>query len=148
MTRLFRPSLLPELWQRVPITMVTTALLIAGWTYRHFSASSGAMLRSHASAHDTVPSASNPLPATPSSIQPASATHARVSAFRRVWVAPNEIDYIAEDVTIRILRPIPKSRSVRRRNKPVNIGDEVTIHYFAGQESLAETVAQSLAISK
>ena len=148
MTRLFRASFLAKLWQRVPITMVTTALLIAGWTYRHFSASSGATLRAHAAAHDTVPSASNSLPATPSSTQPASTTHARVSAFRRVWVAPNEVDYIAEDVTIRIFRPTPKSRSVRRRNKQVNIGDDVTIRYFAGQESPAETVAQSLATSK
>ncbi|MGD1081924.1 MAG: GAF domain-containing protein [Candidatus Sulfotelmatobacter sp.] len=53
------------------------------------------------------------------------------SAFRRVRVGQNEVDYIAEDVTIRQFRPRAKYTQVSNRNELVNIGDDVTVRYFA-----------------
>jgi hypothetical protein len=53
------------------------------------------------------------------------------SAFRRVRVGQNEVDYIAEDVTIRQFTPRAKYRQVSNRNELVKIGDDVTVHYFA-----------------
>jgi hypothetical protein len=52
-------------------------------------------------------------------------------AFRRVRVGQNEVDYIAEDVTIRQFTPKTKYTQGSNRNEPVNIGDDVTVRYFA-----------------
>ena len=48
--------------------------------------------------------------------------------FRRVWVSRNEIDYIAQDVTIRRFGPNALSRLLGYDQ--VNIGDDVTVRYF------------------
>jgi len=57
--------------------------------------------------------------------------------FRRVRVGPNEVDYIAEDVTIRKFEPIHPQPQVRRTGKEVNFGDDVTVRYFAKSPALA-----------
>ena len=51
--------------------------------------------------------------------------------FKRVRIAPNEVDYVSEDVTIRHFetRPvIPQVRSGVR--KEISFGDDVTVRYF------------------
>jgi hypothetical protein len=144
-----RRSFLSRLWQRWPITIITITLTIIGWSYRYFSASSATMLRPRAAARDITPRPASILPATqPCYTEPARARHARASAFRRRWVAPNEVDYVADDVTVRIFNPAPKSRPTKRWDKEVNIGDDVTVRYFAGHDSLAETIAPSSVASK
>ena len=55
---------------------------------------------------------------------------ARVSAFKRVLVGPNEVDYLAEDVTIRTFTTRPINRRIRGLKNEVRIGDDVTVRYF------------------
>src|SRR5579864_178253 len=52
------------------------------------------------------------------------------SAFKRVRIGQNEIDYIAEDVTIRHFTQEPAPLQMRRGNKQINIGEDVTVRYF------------------
>ena len=57
--------------------------------------------------------------------------------FKRVRVGPNEVDYIADDVTIRTFEtPHPKPL-VRADGKEVSFGDDVTVRYFAKSPALA-----------
>jgi len=56
------------------------------------------------------------------------------TAFRKVRIGPNEVDYIAEDVTIRYFmnsktRPQPNV-------KLLNIGDDVTVRYFSSESAV------------
>jgi hypothetical protein len=55
--------------------------------------------------------------------------------FRRVQVSPNEVDYLAEDVTIRRFTVAPKQQQIqpqiRGGIREVNFGDDVTVRYFA-----------------
>jgi hypothetical protein len=74
-------------------------------------------------------------------------------AFRRVQLGPNEIDDIAEDVTIRHFTPTLAPRRTRRGYKEVHIGADVTIRYFASNQALAPrprpvSVDRSLPLSK
>jgi hypothetical protein len=52
------------------------------------------------------------------------------SAFRPVRLGQNEVNYIAEDVTIRQFTPKTKYTQGSKRNEQVNIGDDVTVRYF------------------
>jgi hypothetical protein len=58
-------------------------------------------------------------------------TAAPNSAFRRVRIGPNEVDYIAEDVTIRQFRTVPAKPQTQNSEKETNFGDDVTVRYFA-----------------
>lgn len=51
------------------------------------------------------------------------------TGFRRVRVGPNEVDDIAEDVTIRYFEA-PANLKMRRNMKEVNFGEDVTVRYF------------------
>ena len=53
------------------------------------------------------------------------------SAFRRVRIGPNEVDYIAEDVTIRQFRTASARPQTQSSEKETNFGDDVTVRYFA-----------------
>jgi hypothetical protein len=57
-------------------------------------------------------------------------------AFRRIQFGPNEVDYVAEDVTVRhfITRP-PKTRA-RSVWKQVAIGNDVTVRYFSNDSTV------------
>jgi hypothetical protein len=52
------------------------------------------------------------------------------SAFKRVRVGKNEVDYVADDVTIREFRPAPSQTDAHASAKQVNIGKDVTVRYF------------------
>ena len=58
------------------------------------------------------------------------------SAFRRVQVAANEVDYIAEDVTIRHFTHKPVPSRVQRGYNEVHIGADVTIRYFPSKPAV------------
>lgn len=58
-------------------------------------------------------------------------------AFRRVQVGPNEIDYIAEDVTIRHFTPTLAQPRLQLAHKEVYLGADVTIRYFASKPAIA-----------
>ena len=53
--------------------------------------------------------------------------------FKRVRVRQNEIDYIAEDVTIRRFTPTPAPPQVPVGEKQADFGEDVTLHYFASK---------------
>jgi hypothetical protein len=57
--------------------------------------------------------------------------------FKRVRVGPDEVDYIADDVTIRKFEPIHPKPQVRNTGKEVNFGDDVTVRYFAKSPAVA-----------
>jgi hypothetical protein len=52
------------------------------------------------------------------------------SSFKRVWVGKDEVDYVADDVTIRHFRPQPAPKKSGLLSKQVNIGKDVTVRYF------------------
>jgi GAF domain len=56
-------------------------------------------------------------------------------AFRRVTVGPNEVDYIAEDVTIRRFTIASPKPHARPSVKEVNFGDDVTVRYFTNDSA-------------
>ena len=58
-------------------------------------------------------------------------TAAPNSAFRRVRIGPSEVDYVAEDVTIRHFNTVPARPQTLSSKKEVNFGDDVTVRYFA-----------------
>lgn len=65
-------------------------------------------------------------------------TKAPSSAFRRVQVGPNEVDYIAEDVTIRHFTAIPKPQRASGRYQKVESGTDVTVRYFASKPTAVQ----------
>jgi hypothetical protein len=127
-------SFLRNLWRRWPITIVTTAIAvpIASWSYMHMSDSSRLTARAYA-AEKSVPAKPSGavLEANPSQAQAVTKKHRALPAFRRVEVGGNEVDYVAEDVTVRIFTPAPKAHLVQRGSNQVDVGDDVTVHYFA-----------------
>ena len=61
-------------------------------------------------------------------------------AFKGVRVGPNEIDYVADDVTVR--KFVPEAPPLKRvtGNYEVEVADDVTIRYFVRKpSSIAET---------
>lgn len=60
-------------------------------------------------------------------------TKAPSSAFRQVQVGPNEVDYIAEDVTVRHFTTIPKPQRAPSRDQKIPSGTDVTVRYFASK---------------
>ncbi len=60
------------------------------------------------------------------------------SGFRLVRVGQNEVDYVAEDVTIRSFKPKPAPRQVRVGEKRVDFGDDVTVRYFASKPDASQ----------
>jgi hypothetical protein len=54
-----------------------------------------------------------------------------LKGFLRVRVGPNEVDEIAEDVTIRYFETTPVKSKLRRTMKEKKFGEDVTVRYFA-----------------
>jgi signal transduction histidine kinase len=57
-------------------------------------------------------------------------------AFRRVQFGPNEVDYVAEDVTIRHFITRPARKKARSVWKQVAIGKDVTVRYFSNDSTV------------
>jgi len=57
--------------------------------------------------------------------------------FRRVRIGPNEVDYVADDVTIRHFEIRPAKPKIRRSSqKEISFGDDVTVRYFANMPAI------------
>jgi hypothetical protein len=121
---------------------VVAALVIASWiAYDHRPASpvdATALHRSNA-ASQQVASAPAKAPANRIAKPQTAAngtqdTKAASSTFRRVRVGQNEVDYIAEDVTIRHLTTKPALPRVRGGYKEVHIGEDVTVRDFVSHK--------------
>lgn len=71
---------------------------------------------------------SNILAPPPATFVAANPQHPK-SALTRIRVSPTEVDYIADDVTIRHFTSKPETTHARYRQ--VDFGDDVTVRYFA-----------------
>jgi hypothetical protein len=161
-----RAAGISAMWRRVPITTVTIALVSAIWLYDYVSvspASASATPRTSASVDHPVPIPSKPLleskPAN-SRTQTGRAqdAKARFSGFRRKRVGQNEVDYVAEDVTIRLFTPNSAPMRVPHVSRQVHIGQDVTVRYFEYEPALgsktrpgsaaAQSQERSLLVSK
>lgn len=121
-----------QFWQVATCVAVSVMLAIATWT----------VYRSHSAATTNVPALSTDrvsrqeLPGKLLSAgmkeeqlgNGAKLTTAKASAFKRVRIRPDEVDYLAEDVTIRTFSAIPR---IHELENEVRIGDDVTVRYFA-----------------
>jgi GAF domain len=121
-----------QFWQVATSVAVSVMLVIATWT----------VYRNHSAATTNVPTFSTDrvsrqeLPGKLLSAgmkeeqlgNGAKLTTARASAFKRVRIRPDEVDYIAEDVTI---RTFSTKRRIHDLENEVRIGDDVTVRYFA-----------------
>lgn len=137
-TRLMQPAKPPFLDQfgwNIAAVFIAITLVAASWiAYDQRTAS--ALPRSNTTVQQPSPVTAEPFAASRTSkTQIAGSgmedTKARGSAFRRVRVGQNEVDYIAEDVTIRRFTPKHAQRQVLVDTRQVNIGNDVTVHYFA-----------------
>ena len=61
------------------------------------------------------------------------------SAFKRVRIGSNEVDYVTEDVTIRNFKSVPAKPEARSSEKELSFGDDVTVRYFAYTPTTAAT---------
>jgi hypothetical protein len=155
------------LWRRWPITTVAIALAIGIWAYDDISASSAA------DSATLMPSATVPY-APPIPFEPLVGSHhssttrraagrardskAALSAFKRIRVGQNEVDYVAEGVTIRLFTPRPTPTRAADLNRQLNSGVDVAVRYFANKPALVpqtrpdsvatQSLERSLPISK
>jgi GAF domain len=91
------------------------------------------------SSSSTITAPKQPVPAVdqqtaaPTSLKPHASMRdagAPTASFKRVWAGKDEVDYIADDVTIRHFRPLPTPKKSAVWSKQVNIGNDVTVRYF------------------
>ncbi len=128
-------------WRRVPITTVTITLVIGFWLYDYVSVSSAATAsapRASIAVLNAPPIAIQPVPVSqPTSIRnekpkktrrPHQRTTTR-SAFQRERVGQNEVDYVANDVTIRLFTPENAPARPAHASRQSHFGKDVTVRY-------------------
>lgn len=64
------------------------------------------------------------------------------SGLKRVRVSPNEVDYISEDVTVRVFSDQPAVAKKRAPRKVAHIGNDVTVRYFTPVQSTSRPVGR------
>lgn len=133
----FQSDLFSSLWRRLPIAIITLAVVMVAWMYHHFEESTAMDLRT-ARSYGPGQSAPRGSLKPPSGIHPSTRGRAKeskepLSAFKRIQVGPNEVDYVAEDVTMRVFMPRPVRTPVDLAERKVNYGDDVTVRYFASK---------------
>jgi hypothetical protein len=143
-----------------PVVGVITALVIAAGSIldeHHLSSPAAISLRDSSSVQTPNVATQGKLPvvptsaATPNSVprrrlaaRETADANAPSSAFKRVQVGPNEVDYISEDVTIRQF----KTQQNRNGYKEVQVGDDVTVRYFNSKPAVAAKTRPVSAISQ
>lgn len=138
--RLFalRPDLSPKAqWNALAICLVIGLAVAAAMT-RHESrvlrvADPPVQSETTATSTQTPPVSADLISSSEMRAQTATAVReagAPSPAFKRRRVGNNEVDYIAQDVTIREFRSAPAPTSRRAFPKQVNIGEDVTVRYF------------------
>jgi len=158
-----RRAFLHDLRLDVAAALVAIALGLAGWiAFDHRLAETtrdSARTRSNAFSQHVFQTTPEPSPARRASKPPiapdgAKSTKASGSSFQRVRVGPHEVDYIAEDVTIRHFTTKATPSHVRGANAQFAIGDDVTVRYFAYKPQIdantlpASRAAQSMESSR
>ena len=128
----------------VAAAVVSAALVMVSWVaYDHRAVSppdASALQRSN-TAEQQVPAKLSPASNRTSKPQTAAGGRegmkAAGSAFKLVRVGQNEVDYFAEDVTIRRFTPKPAPPQMRVGEKRVDFGEDVTVRYFASKPPVA-----------
>ena len=127
----------------VAAAVVSTALVVVSWVaYDHRPApppDASSLQRSNA-AEQQVPaklSGGNRISTPQTATGGTEGMKAAGSAFKLVRVGRNEVDYIAEDVTIRRFTPKPAPPHMRVGEKQVDFGEDVTVRYFASRPPVA-----------
>jgi hypothetical protein len=161
--RLVPLSFLANLCHRWPITTVSIGLVITVWIYDHLSASGAPgseTLRPNVAAQYPPRTPLKPLPGTRTTTSRARDSKAALTAFKRVLVGENEVDYVADDVTIRLFTPRHTPAQVPHSVRQLDIGEDVTVRYFAykpdltprpqirSESAAAQPVERSLPTSK
>ncbi len=132
------------LWWKVAAAGFVAVLVMVGWLASHHRSAS----HMDASSPQRTNAAQEQVSAKPSlagnstsepqtSAGETEESNATSSGFKRVRVDQNEVDYIAEDVTIRSFTPKPAQPQMRAREMQVNFGDDVTVRYFVSKPPLA-----------
>lgn len=123
---------------------LAAVLVIAGLAYHHRLASirDAASSPKSSAAQEQI---ANPSPASvPTSAPETSAnpTDSRPpgSAFRRVRVGQDEVDYIAEDVTIRHFTSDAAQPQMLAGERRVHFGEDVTVHYFGDKPQVTPQI--------
>lgn len=170
-----RRILLPRFHMNAAVTGVIAALVIAAcWIiYEHRPASpvdASTRQQSSLPAPDTAQQQPTAVVASKPS-PPDSPTRGRTiadrkapaeapnSAFKRIWVGPNEVDYVTDDVTVRRFTTTKPIRpQVHDGYREVQFGKDVTVRYFAARPTVAaqprpvsnavQSVEQSAPLSK
>ncbi len=158
-------------WRRVPITTVTITLVIGFWLYDYVSVSSaatGSAPRPSIVEESVAPIAIQPLQESQLS-NPGKETRNKTrrphrektahSAFQRQRVGQNEVDYVANDVTIRLFTPgstptrvahLPRQRHISNKDVTVrNFGPETVRGPREGHGSgMTQAAERSVLVSK
>ncbi len=122
---------------------LVAVLVMVGWLASHHRSGSPGVNASSlqkSSAAEQQPSAKPSLAsnATSDAETLAGGTANRKAArFKRVRVGQNEIDYVAEDVTIRHFTPNPARPQMQDWQKQIKFGDDVTVRYFVSKPPVA-----------
>jgi hypothetical protein len=137
-----------RMWQIGATATVAISITFAIWA-AHGHRQVAPTMRSSApsAASDTVePLTPKPVSQKQKSRGPAAGVKDRMApspAFRRSWNGPNELDYVAEDVTIRHFRSKPARQQTRISDREVNFGDDVTVRYFARKSAPSQIPSAS-----
>jgi hypothetical protein len=130
----------PHKFRLTPIAAVIAVLIIATrWIPSHLDAASPTAALSSLERPAAAPQETLFAPAKPPSslTAQASVSGAPGPEFRRIRVGPNEVDYVAEDVTIRHFTLTPARPRVQLTDKEVHFGPDVTVRYFASKPASA-----------
>lgn len=128
-------------WNVAAASLAAALVIAGGFAYRHRSVShtSASSQRSNAAPEQSTakPSQASDRTDNPEPLKPVTAdVKAPGSGFKRVRVGQNEIDYLAEDVTIRHFTD-PAPPQIRAWEKQVNFGEDVTVRYFGSKPPVA-----------
>jgi GAF domain len=134
-----RPLLDTVLWILVPLATVIVIVIAVNWfAYRPASPVHNSVQTKSTAATEVSVTAARRLPS------PSGATKRGFpnSSFRRVRFNENEVDYVADDVTIRYFDRNAASRQLRVVTER-NIGDDVTVRYFESKPAVLSQPAST-----
>jgi hypothetical protein len=130
----------PHKFRLTPIaTLIAVLILATRWIPSHLDAAAPVAVFSSPGRSDAFRQETSFAPVKPPSLltAQAAATGTPGPEFKRVRVGPNEVDYVAEDVTIRHFTPTLARPQTRLAYKEVHFGPDVTIRYFASNPEVA-----------
>lgn len=132
-------------WNVAAASLAALLLIVAGLAYHHRSASHMAAASSSDSTPEQAQVAAKPSLASNGVDQgevstPPNAVTPPGSGFRRVRIDQNEVDYIAEDVTIRHFTSNAARPRMLVGERLVNFGQDVTVRYFGSKSQVAPLI--------